>query len=105
MSNQVEPGIIGAAPDQGGFAAAPEPAEPGAGQLAGLNQEPDSPWSPPRPYHGRTVSWVAVSLIMVAFVVGGLALVFGPTWWLFWVSLGIAAGGPVGPGQTVVTGH
>ena len=22
---------------------------------------------------------------------GGLALVFGPTWWLFWVSLGVAA--------------
>jgi hypothetical protein len=45
------------------------------------------------PYHGRPVSWVAVSLIMVAFLIGGLALVFGPTWWLFWVSLGIAAVG------------
>ena len=30
---------------------------------------------------------------MVAFVVGGLALVFGPTWWLFWVGLGLAAVG------------
>jgi hypothetical protein len=33
---------------------------------------------------------VAVSLIMVAFLVGGLALVLGPTWWLFWASLGLA---------------
>jgi hypothetical protein len=44
-------------------------------------------------FHGRAISWVAVSLIMVAFVIGGLALVFGPTWWLFWASLGLAAVG------------
>ena len=44
-------------------------------------------------FHGRTISWVAVSLIMVAFVIGGLALVFGPTWWLFWASLGLAVVG------------
>jgi hypothetical protein len=44
-------------------------------------------------FHGRTVSWVAVSLIMVAFLVGGLALVFGPTWWLFWAALGLAVVG------------
>jgi hypothetical protein len=44
-------------------------------------------------FHGRTVSWVAVSLIMVAFVIGGLALVFGPTWWLFWAAVGLAAVG------------
>jgi hypothetical protein len=30
---------------------------------------------------------------MAAFLAGGLALVFGPTWWLFWVSLGVAAVG------------
>ena len=44
-------------------------------------------------FHGRTVSWVAVSLIMVAFLVGGLALIFGPTWWLFWAGLGLAVVG------------
>jgi hypothetical protein len=27
---------------------------------------------------------------MVGFLIGGLALVFGPTWWLFWASLGLA---------------
>jgi hypothetical protein len=39
------------------------------------------------------VSWVAVSLITAGFLVGGLALVFGPTWWLFWVGAGLAAVG------------
>jgi hypothetical protein len=39
------------------------------------------------------VSWVAVTLIMIGFVAGGLALIFGPTWWLFWVSGGLAAVG------------
>jgi hypothetical protein len=44
-------------------------------------------------HHGRPVSWVAVSLIMVAFLIGGLALIFGPIWWLFWVAAGLAAVG------------
>ena len=44
-------------------------------------------------FHGRPVSWVAVTVIMVAFLIGGLALVFGPTWWLFWAALGLAAVG------------
>ncbi len=39
------------------------------------------------------MSWVAVSIIMVGFLVGGLALVFGPTWWLFWTGLGLAVVG------------
>jgi len=36
------------------------------------------------------VSWIAVSVIMVGFVMGGLALVFGPTWWAFWAGGGLA---------------
>jgi len=48
-------------------------------------------------YHGRPVSWVAVGIITVAFLAGGIALVFGPTWWLFWTSLGVAVlGGLLG---------
>ena len=68
-----------------------------AGQAGGgehvvpfVSQVPGTPVSFPS-FHGRTVSWVAVSLIMVAVLIGGLALVFGPTWWLFWASLGLAA--------------
>jgi hypothetical protein len=41
-------------------------------------------------YHGRPVSWVAVSMIMLAFLLGGLGLVLGPVWWLFWAGLGLA---------------
>jgi len=44
-------------------------------------------------YHGRAISWIAVSAIVVAFVVGGLALIIGPTWWLFWASAGLAVAG------------
>src|SRR5579859_1992225 len=45
-------------------------------------------------YHGRTVSWVAVSIIVTGFVLGGLGLLIGghggPIWWLFWTGLGVA---------------
>ncbi len=44
-------------------------------------------------YHGRTVSWVAVGLMSVGFIFGGLGLILGhggPTWWPFWVGLGVA---------------
>ncbi len=63
----------------------------GTGMVSGGGQDEaalslDAPGSPGNyePYHGRTVSWVAVSVIMAGFLAGGLALVFGPTWWLFW---------------------
>jgi len=49
--------------------------------------------SAPKPYHGRVVSWVAVSLMMAAFVVGGFGLILGPIWWLFWVGVGMCAVG------------
>ena len=41
----------------------------------------------------RLAPALVVALIMVGFLVGGLALVFGPTWWLFWVGGGVAAVG------------
>jgi fatty acid desaturase len=47
----------------------------------------------PEPFHGRAVSWAAVTTVVTAFLIGGLALVFGPTWWLFWVATGLAAVG------------
>jgi hypothetical protein len=86
MSNQVEPGTVGS------VAAGPGPAGL-AEQTAFVPQAPGTLVAYPPPFHGRAVSWVAVSIIMVAFVAGGLALVFGPTWWLFWVSLGVAVVG------------
>jgi len=40
-------------------------------------------------HHGRPASWVAVSIIIVGSIVGGIALPIGPTWWLFWLGAGI----------------
>ena len=62
-----------------------------AGQEGGALAQPVSPsYQAPEPFHGRPVSWVAVSIIMAGFLVGGLGLVIGPTWWLFWVGAGAA---------------
>ena len=57
-----------------------------------VSQIPGTPVHFPH-YSGRPVSWVAVSLIIVGFLAGGLALVFGPTWWVFWVGIAVAAVG------------
>jgi len=40
-------------------------------------------------HHGQPASWVAVSIIIVGFVVGGVAMVPSPKWWLFWTGAGI----------------
>jgi len=71
MADQASPGPVASAGQEGGALA-----QPGPGYQA------------PEPYHGRAVSWVAVSIVMAGFLVGGLGLVFGPTWWLFWVGAG-----------------
>jgi hypothetical protein len=74
MADQASPGPVASVGQEGGALAQPVP--PG--------------YQAPVPFHGRTVSWVAVSIIMVGFVVGGLGLIFGPTWWVFWVGAGAA---------------
>jgi hypothetical protein len=95
MTNQVGPATAGgsvAGPGSGAAGAA------GAGggmshsgqDVAFVSQVPGTPVSFPS-YHGRTVSWVAVTIICAAFLAGGLALSVGPIWWLFWVGLGVAA--------------
>jgi hypothetical protein len=47
------------------------------------------------PQHGRPTSWVATSIIIVGFVVGGIALCVGPSWWLFWTGTGIVVLGAI----------
>ena len=74
MADQLGSGTVAGVPPEGG-------------QLSEASTE----WSAPEPFHGRTVSWVAVSLIMLAFLTGGLGLILGPLWWLFWASVGLAA--------------
>ena len=46
-------------------------------------------------HHGKPASWAAVSIIIVGFIVGGIAMVTGPTWWLFWAAVAIVAIGGI----------
>jgi len=58
----------------------------------GLDAQTGQTWEHEE-YHGRRVSWVAVTLIIAGFIIGGIALPIGPTWVLFWIG---AAGVVVG---------
>ena len=42
---------------------------------------------------GRPISWVSIAVITVGFIVGGVAMVPHPTWWAFWLGVGIAVVG------------
>jgi nitrate/nitrite transporter NarK len=46
-------------------------------------------------YHGRPVSWAAITLIIVGFIIGGIALPVGPSWVLFWVGVAIVVVGAI----------
>jgi hypothetical protein len=46
-------------------------------------------------HHGKPASWVAVSIIIAGFIVGGIALPIGPTWWLFWTGVAIVVIGGI----------
>jgi hypothetical protein len=44
---------------------------------------------------GRPSSWIAVSVIFIGFLVGGVAIPLGPNWLLFWVGAGIVVLGGI----------
>ena len=44
---------------------------------------------------GRPVSWLGVAVVVVGFVLGGLGLVLGPVWLLFWIGVGVIAVGGI----------
>ena len=46
-------------------------------------------------HHGRPTSWAAVAIIITGFIVGGIAMVVGPVWWLFWTGTGIVVTGGI----------
>ena len=46
-------------------------------------------------HHGRPASWVASSIVIVGFIIGGIALPIGPVWWLFWTGVGIVVLGAI----------
>ena len=60
----------------------------------GLDAQTGQTWEHEE-YHGRRVSWVAVTLIIVGFVIGGIALPIGPNWVLFWVGAAIVVVGVI----------
>ncbi len=48
-------------------------------------------------HHGRPASWVVTTVVVIGFVVGGIALCVGPSWVLFWVGTGmVVLGGIIG---------
>jgi hypothetical protein len=41
--------------------------------------------------HGNSpAAWTAVTIVLIAFTVGAIAMVLGPNWLLFWISVAIA---------------
>jgi hypothetical protein len=58
----------------------------------GLDAQTGAPYGH-EAHHGRPASWVAVSIIIVGFVVGGIAMVPHPRWWLLWTGAGIVVVG------------
>lgn len=44
-------------------------------------------------HHGKPLSWIAITVIFIGFLIGGIAMVPHPTWWAFWLGAGIAAVG------------
>jgi hypothetical protein len=95
MANQVDPDTVSGTTLQPGQddAAVAEP------QDSGLERaEPgyvNDPGHAEHAFHGRPISWVAVVLIWAGFIVGGLAMVLGPVWPVFWAGAGIVVIGSV----------
>lgn len=86
MSHQVERGTASAA------AAGTQPAQQEEPTVF-VPQTPGAPVIYPEAFHGRKISWVAVAVVALGFLCGGLALIVGPTWWAFWLGVAIAVVG------------
>ncbi len=46
--------------------------------------------------HGSSpAAWTAVVICLIGFTVGGVALLMGPNWVLFWIGVGLTLGSAV----------
>jgi hypothetical protein len=87
MADQVGSGTVSGATDSAaGFG-------PGTSDVAAAGALPASHEHPH--YSGRPVSWVAVVIIIVGFILGGVSLVAGPLWALFWTGAGVVVVGGI----------
>jgi hypothetical protein len=41
-------------------------------------------------HSGQPISWIAVTIITIGFIIGGVGMVPHPIWWLFWAGAAIA---------------
>jgi hypothetical protein len=39
---------------------------------------------------GRPISWVGTSVVIIGFIIGGIAFVPAPHWTIFWIGAGVA---------------
>jgi len=39
---------------------------------------------------GKSMSWVGVVIVIIGFLIGGIAMVPGPHWVIFWIGAGVA---------------
>ena len=46
-------------------------------------------------HHGRPTSWAASTIIIIGFIIGGIALPIGPNWVLFWIGAAIVVVGAI----------
>lgn len=53
----------------------------------------DSPYS--NSHGGRPKSWATVIVMIIGFLVGGIALCFGPAWTVFWIGTAIVVVGGI----------
>jgi hypothetical protein len=49
----------------------------------------------PEAHHGRPASWVVTTLVIIGFIVGGIALCIGPSWVVFWLGAAIVVIGGI----------
>ena len=45
--------------------------------------------------HGRPTSWATTCIVVIGFILGGIALCVGPAWWLFWTGAAIVVIGAI----------
>jgi hypothetical protein len=67
----------------------------GDGGVRDLDERASEPAWEHEEYHGRPVSWVAVTIIIIGFIIGGIALPVGPVWVLFWVGAALVVIGSI----------